>query len=82
MIQDLPILFFSDHAACLPAVQASTLPPPASSAPGQQGTDGSSGSGPGRLKFVAGVAGNAIGFAALIAGCWLGLQVLQAFLLP
>jgi hypothetical protein len=28
---------------------------------------------------MASVAGNAAGFAGLIAGCWAGLQVLQAF---
>lgn len=28
-------------------------------------------------RFAAGVAGNAVGFAALLAGCWLALTVAQ-----
>ena len=32
------------------------------------------------LRFVAGVVGNAVGFMALLAGCWMVLQLMQAFL--
>jgi hypothetical protein len=32
------------------------------------------------LGFALRVAGNAVGFAALFAGCWLALQLLQAIL--
>jgi hypothetical protein len=32
------------------------------------------------LRLALQVAGNAIGFAALFAGCWLALQLLGAFL--
>jgi hypothetical protein len=32
------------------------------------------------VKFAASVLGNAVGFALFIAGCWLCLQLLQAYL--
>lgn len=52
-----------------------TSPPaiagPARTAPGRGGLC---------LRRIAGIAGDMLGFAALFAGCWLFLQVLQAFL--
>jgi hypothetical protein len=80
MIRSLPVLFVSDNAACHPPVQATLCSPPASEAPVAQGRAGMSEAGPGRLKFMAGVAADAAGFTGLIAGCWAGLQILQAFL--
>ena len=32
------------------------------------------------LRFAVGVIGNTIGLAALMAGCWMVLQLMQAFL--
>ena len=32
------------------------------------------------VRFMAGVAGNAIGFGALLAGCWFSLQLMQLVL--
>ena len=32
------------------------------------------------LRFMASVAGNTIGFGALLAGCWFSLQLMQSFL--
>ena len=55
--------------------QATPVSPPAPEKPATQ---------PGRVKtsvrFMAGVAGNAIGFGALLAGCWFSLQLMQLVL--
>jgi len=85
MIHHLLILFVSDHSLRTPAVQATLHTPPAPSVPGGRERDGSGQDFSGQdrlsqLKFVASVAANAAGFAGLIAGCWLGLLVLQAFM--
>jgi hypothetical protein len=34
------------------------------------------------IRFMARVAADAIGFGALLAGCWLFLQLMQVLLLP
>jgi len=56
-------------------VQATPTSPPAVARPAR---------GPARggisLRLAASVVGNAVGFVALLAGCWLVLQVIQAFL--
>ena len=56
--------------------QATTNSPPAKIAPAPRRSV------PGFLswKVVLGVLGNAAGFVALLAGCWLMLQVLRALL--
>ena len=55
--------------------QATPVSPPAPEKPAKQ---------PGRaktsIKLMAGVAGNAIGFGALLAGCWFSLQLMQLVL--
>ena len=55
--------------------QATPVSPPAPEKPARQ---------PGRvltsIRFMAGVAGNAIGFGALLAGCWFSLQLMQLVL--
>jgi hypothetical protein len=58
------------------ATQAVQPSPPAVArlAPAEPGRRGPS------IFFLARVIGSAIGFAALFSGCWLTLQLLQAFL--
>ena len=56
--------------------QATSNSPPA--APGAQGRPPASGTA--AWKRALGVLGNAAGFVALLAGCWLALQVLVALL--
>ena len=80
MIHHLPLLFISEHTACFPRTQATFHSPPASLPSAVRDNSGLLRVGLDRLKFVVGIAGNALGLAGLIAGCWMGLQVLQAFL--
>jgi len=80
MIHNLLILFVSEHTVRTPAVQATLHTPPAPSMPGDRDSYSAGQGWRSQLRFVAGVVANATGFAGLIAGCWLGLQVLQSFL--
>ena len=63
-----------------PVIQATLNQPPASMAPEQVDRIESSRAGSRGLKFMVCVAANAAGFAGLMAGCWLSLQLLQTFL--
>ena len=63
-----------------PVIQATFNQPPASMAPDQSDRVKSSRERSPGLKFMASVAANAAGFAGLMAGCWLSLQLLQTFL--
>jgi hypothetical protein len=80
MTQNLILLFAPEHSLRSPAVQATLHTPPAPSSPDTRERDGSQPGRLGQLRFMASVAGNAAGFAGIIAGCWMGLQVLQAFM--
>jgi hypothetical protein len=72
MLQSL-MLFLAPSAAPVQAVPSSP-PAVARPAPGRRRRLSAS------LGFALRVAGNAVGFAALFAGCWLALQLLQAIL--
>ena len=56
-------------------VQATPTSPPAVArpvrAPAREGIS---------LRFVAGIIGDAVGFLVMLAGCWMVLQLMQAFL--
>ena len=80
MTPNLILLFAPEHTLRSPTVQATLHTPPAPSSPVGREGDGFQQGRLGQLRFVASVAGNAAGFAGLIAGCWMGLQVLQAFM--
>lgn len=56
-------------------VQATPTSPPAVARPARRPARGSI-----SLRGVASVAGNTVGFIALLAGCWMLLQLLQALL--
>lgn len=69
-----------DNAATRGLTQATLRTPPAY--PSQANASGPVAA-PLRLKsvpFIASVLGNAAGFAGFIAGCWLCLQLMRAFL--
>jgi len=77
-----PFLMFlaPENAAPQGLMQATTLKPPADPS---QATSSVPAAAPGRVhsaRFLVSVAGNAIGFAVFIAGCWLFLQLLHAYL--
>jgi hypothetical protein len=80
MIQNLLMLLAPESTAVYPAVQATFHTPPAKSSRSEKGTDSPFRRRINSLKFVGSVAGNAIGFAGLMASCWLSLQLLQAYL--
>jgi len=65
-------------------VQATPTSPPAVARPARRPARGSISSRLQRrgisLRLVANILGNAVGFIVLLAGCWLVLQLLQAFL--
>ena len=67
------IMFLAPETASL---QATPTSPPAVAIPARRDPA----RGDVTWKFAAGVAGNAVGFAALMAGCWMVLQLLQALL--
>ena len=56
--------------------QAIMTSPPASKSPARRrwGSAGAS------LRFMAGVVANAAGFGLLLAGCWLSIQLMSAYL--
>jgi len=56
-------------------VQATPTSPPAVARPVRRPARGDI-----SLRLAANVAGNAVGFMALMAGCWLVLQLIQVFL--
>jgi hypothetical protein len=58
--------------------QATTVSPPAPEPP----ADASRLCRRASLRFMAGIAGNAIGFGVLLAGCWFSLQLIQYAVSP
>ncbi len=74
MIHSLSLFLAPESAAA----QATLTTPPAIERPAgrQRGTIGN------RARFMAAIAGNAIGFGALLAGCWFSLQLMQLVLGP
>ena len=80
MTPNLILLFAPEHSLRSPVVQATLHTPPAPTSPDDRESNGSQQGRLGQLRFIASVAGNAAGFAGIIAGCWMGLQVLQAFM--
>jgi len=57
-------------------VQATPTTPPAVARPARRPARGGI-----SLRLAASVAANAVGFVAMLGGCWLVLQLIQAFLL-
>lgn len=80
MIQSLLMLSGLGQPVQSPIVQATLNQPPASASRGTTGKTRLTDESPGRFKFMVIVAGNAAGFAGLMAGCWLGVQLLQSVL--
>ena len=76
MIHSLLMFLAPESAALNPLVQATLQQPPASSSRGNRATAKRVQS----LKFVADVAGNAIGFGGILLACWLSLHILQFLL--
>ena len=72
MIHGLLLFFAPGH----PTAQATQLSPPAVAAPASRPRKCRGNS----LRFMARVAGNTIGFGALLAGCWFSHQLMQSFL--
>jgi hypothetical protein len=68
------LMMFLAPAAAVP--QATTNSPPATLAPARRPLAHRSLS----WKLAFSVLGNAVGFLALLGGCWLALQVIQALL--
>ena len=58
--------------------QATLTSPPANAQSVRHAAEGRKAS----FRFMASIALNAIGFGALLAGCWLFLQLMQVLLLP
>ncbi|MGD8346298.1 MAG: hypothetical protein PVI83_03570 [Lysobacterales bacterium] len=54
--------------------QATTTSPPAVQTPARRPLHAWK-----KIRFVAGVAGNAAGFGMLLAGCWFSLQLISVF---
>ena len=80
MIQSLLMLSGSGQPVQSPLIQATLIQPPASTLLERTESGRVGKESPGRFKFMVCVAGNAAGFAGLMAGCWLGLLLLQTFL--
>ncbi len=84
MIHQFLMFLAPDNAATQGLPQATVLKPPAY--PSQATSlvsEAVPAAAPGRVhtaKFLLSVVGNAIGFVAFIAGCWLCLQLMQTFL--
>jgi len=80
MIHQVLMFLALDHAATQGLTQATLRTPPAypsqATAPGPVAAPLQLKS----VKFIASVLGNAAGFASFIAGCWLCLQLMGAFL--
>jgi hypothetical protein len=72
MIHSLSLFLAPENAAA----QATLNSPPAMEGPAvrKRGNIGSI------ARFMAAIAGNAIGFGALLAGCWFSLQLMQSAL--
>ncbi len=80
MIHQFLMFLAPENAAPQGLMQATTLKPPADP---PQLTTSVPAAAPGRVhavKFIVSVAVNATGLAVFIAGCWLCLQLLQAYL--
>ena len=80
MIHQVLMFLALDNAATQGLTQATLRTPPAypsqATAPGPVAAPLQLKS----VKFIASVLGNAAGFASFIAGCWLCLQLMGAFL--
>lgn len=72
MFQSLS-MFLAPHAS---VAQATMTSPPALALPGPRQADKRKRA----LKSMARIAGNAIGFGMLLAGCWFSLQLMQVLL--
>lgn len=80
MMHNLLTLLVPDSTFHPPGIQATYRTPPALSSCAGNEADRPGLTGRNRLKFMAGVVGDACGFAGVIAGCWTGLQLLQNFI--
>ncbi len=76
MIHQVLMFLALDNAATQGLTQATLRTPPAYPSPGPVAAPLQLKS----VKFIASVLGNAAGFASFIAGCWLCLQLMEAFL--
>jgi hypothetical protein len=80
MIHQFLLFLAPDNAATQGLTQATLRTPPAypsqATAPGPVAAPSQLKS----VKFIASILGNAVGFAMFIAGCWLCLKLMQAFL--
>ena len=74
MFQNLLLLMSPESAVVPSAVQATLHMPPAESSAAAVTTSRQIHA----VKFVVSVAGNTIGFAGILAACWLSLQLLQS----
>jgi len=80
MIHQFLMFLAPETAAPRGLMQATTLKPPAEPSQANASVPVAA---PGRVhtaRLLVSVAANAIGFAIFIAGCWLCLQLLQAYL--
>ncbi len=80
MIHQFLVFLAPDNAALRGLTQATTLKPLADPSRANASVPVAA---PGRVhtvKFMISIAADAIGFAIFIAGCWLCLQLLQAYL--
>ena len=80
MIQNLLMLFVPENMRHSSAAGATVHPPPAPRRSPEARMKAVVSRPVNTLKFVAAVTADAVGFAGLLAGCWTGLQLLQAFL--
>ena len=80
MIHNLLTLLVPDSTFHPPGIQATYRTPPADSPLVERTADCSGVTEVSGLKFMAGVVGDACGFAGVVAACWMGLQLLQNFL--
>jgi hypothetical protein len=76
MLQSLYLFLAPGNSPVQPTAQATHLQPPAISPLSSGAVRGRASS----IKFAARMVGNAIGFSAMLAGCWFSLQILQSFL--
>ena len=77
-MMEIPEMFHSLMLFLAPETaqtQATPTSPPAVARPARRPARGSV-----SLHLVASVVGNAAGFVAMLAGCWMVLQLMQAFM--
>ena len=76
MLHNLSMLLAPENAAAYRGSQATLQKPPAIPPLAPVSSAGKARS----LKFLARIAGNAIGFAGIMAACWLSLQLVQTYM--